>query len=127
MMRLVLIFVGGGCGSLLRYAVTYWAQRPVKGSFPLGTLTVNVVGCVLIGFLASVLTGPVLIRDDYRLAILVGLLGGFTTFSTYALETVSLTDGGQLGLAALNLTLSNVLGLAAAWVGTRTAMAMYGS
>ena len=127
MFRLSLIFLAGGCGCLLRYAVAGWFQRLGNGSFPIGTFAVNVIGCVLIGFLAAMFTGPVLIREEYRLAILVGLLGGFTTFSTYVYETISLTGDGQFGLAALNLLLSNGLGLAAAWGGTRLAMAMYGS
>lgn len=127
MFRLLLIFLAGGCGCLLRYAAAGWVQRLANGSFPLGTFAVNVIGCVMIGFLASLFTGPVLIREEYRLAILVGLLGGFTTFSTYGYETISLTNDGQFGLAAINLLLSNGLGLAAAWIGARLATMIYGS
>lgn len=127
MFRLSLIFVAGGCGCVLRYGLAGWVQRFGNGSFPTGTLAVNVLGCVAIGFLAALFTGPVLIREEYRLAILVGLLGGFTTFSTFGHETINLTDNGQFGLAALNLLLSNGLGLAAAWLGARLAVAAYGS
>jgi CrcB protein len=127
MLRIALIFVAGGCGCLLRYGVAGWAQRLGNGSFPVGTLTVNVVGCVVIGFLAALFTGPVLIREEYRWAILVGLLGGFTTFSTYGYETISLARDGEFARAALNLLLSNGLGLAGAWLGTRMATAIYGS
>ena len=127
MLRIILIFLAGGCGCLLRYVVAGLVQPPGNGSFPVGTLTVNVIGCVAIGFLASMFTGPVLIREEYRLAILVGLLGGFTTFSTYGYETFSLTADGQFGLAAINLLLSNGLGLAAAWGGAKLAVAIYGS
>ena len=127
MLRVILIFLAGGCGCLLRYGVAGWVQRLGNGSFPIGTFAVNVIGCVLIGFLASMFTGPVLIREEYRLAILVGLLGGFTTFSTYGYETFSLTADGQFGLAAINLLLSNGLGLAAAWGGAKVAVAIYGS
>jgi len=127
MFRFLLIFLAGGCGCLLRYGAAGWVQRLANGSFPLGTFAVNVVGCVAIGFVASVFTGPVLIREEYRLAILVGLLGGFTTFSTYGYETISLTDNGQFALAGLNLLLSNGLGLAAAWGGSRLATMMYGA
>ena len=94
MFRVSLIFLAGGCGCLLRYGIAGWAQRLGNGSFPVGTLVVNVLGCVAIGFLASLFTGPILIREEYRLAILVGLLGGFTTFSTFGYETITLTDGG---------------------------------
>lgn len=127
MFRFFLIFLAGGCGCLLRYGIAGWAQRFGNGSFPVGTLAVNVIGCLIIGFLAALFTGPMLIREEYRLAILVGLLGGFTTFSTFGYETVALTDNGQFGLAALNLLLSNGLGLTAAWLGARLAVALYGS
>ena len=127
MTRLILLFVGGGCGSLLRYSMTGWVQRLAVGNaFPLGTFSVNVIGCAMIGFLAPLLTGPVLIREEYRLAILVGLLGGFTTFSSYAWETIALSDDGQWWLAAANIVLSNVCGLGAAWLGARLAVAIHG-
>jgi len=127
MFRVSLIFLAGGCGCLLRYGIAGWAQRLDNGSFPVGTLVVNVLGCVAIGFLAPLFTGPMLIREEYRLAILVGLLGGFTTFSTFGYETITLTDNGQFGLAALNLLLSNGLGLATAWVSVRLTVAIYSS
>lgn len=127
MWRLLLIFLAGGCGCLLRYGMAGWMQRLANGSFPVGTMAVNLVGCVAIGFLASIFTGPVLVRSEYRLAILVGLLGGFTTFSSFAHETMMLVNDGQFGLAAINVALSNVLGLAGAWFGSRLAFVMYGS
>ena len=127
MKQFLLIFLAGGCGSLMRYSVAGWAQRLSNGTFPLGTLTVNVIGCAAIGFLAPLLTGPVLIREEYRLAVLVGLLGGFTTFSTYAWETISLADDGQRWLAVVNILACNLLGLAAAWAATRLATTVYGS
>ena len=74
MTRLVLIFMAGGCGSLLRYAVSGWTQNLSRGTFPLGTLVVNCIGCALIGFLATLFAGPLLLRDDYKVAILIGLL-----------------------------------------------------
>jgi CrcB protein len=97
------------------------------GTFPLGTLTVNVIGCAAIGFLTPLLTGPVLIREEYRLAVLVGLLGGFTTFSTYGWETISLADDGQRWLAVVNILACNLLGLAAAWAAARLSTTIYGS
>jgi len=127
MKQLLLIFLAGGCGSLMRYSVAGWAQRLSNGSFPLGTLTVNVIGCAEIGFLAPLLTGPLLIREEYRLAVLVGLLGGFTTFSTYGWETISLADHGQRWLAVVNILACNLHGLAAAWAAARLATTIYGS
>ncbi|MCC6239525.1 MAG: fluoride efflux transporter CrcB [Phycisphaerales bacterium] len=127
MLRLILIFCAGGCGCLFRYGLAGWIQRFGNSTFPSGTLVVNVLGCLAIGFLAALFTGPILIRDEYRLAILVGLLGGFTTFSTFAFETVNLTTSGLFFLAALNVLLSNALGLGAAWLGSRLALLLYGS
>jgi len=126
MLRILLIFLAGGTGCLLRYAIAGWAQRLGTGSFPVGTLTVNVIGCMLLGFLAALFTGPIVVREEYRLAIIVGLLGGFTTFSTYAADTLSLTQA-RFHLAALNLLLSNAMGLLAAWSGARLANALFNS
>ena len=125
--RLLLIFLAGGLGCVLRYLVAGWAQQLGGESIPLGTFTVNVLGCAAIGFLATVLTGPVLIREPYRVAILVGLLGGFTTFSSYTWETVTRANEGALFIAAGNLLLSNVVGLTMAWFGARIAVVIYGS
>lgn len=126
MKQLLLIFVAGGCGSLMRYSVTGWAQRLSSGTFPVGTLLVNILGCAAIGFLTPLLTGPVLVREEYRIALLIGLLGGFTTFSTYGWETVSLIDDGQRWMALANIFASNMFGLAAAWVASRLSATVYG-
>ena len=106
MRQLFLIFLAGGCGSLMRYSVAGWAQRLSGGTFPVGTLIVNTVGCAAIGFLAPLLTGPVLVREEHRVAVLVGLLGGFTTFSSFGWETVSLAEDGQRWLALANILTS---------------------
>jgi len=90
-------------------------------------MVVNIVGCAAIGFLTPLLTGPVLIREEYRLAVLVGLLGGFTTFSTYGWETISLANDGQRWLALANVLGNNVFGLSAAWAASRLATAVYGA
>jgi CrcB protein len=88
MCKLVLIFVGSGLGGVLRYALGGWGQRLADGRFPLGTLIVNVSGCLLIRFLTAAFAGRVLIREEYRVALLIGVLGGYTTFSTFGLETL---------------------------------------
>ena len=116
--KLSCIFVGAGIGGVLRYALGGWVQNMTPGStFPTGTLAVNVIGCLLIGFLGALFTGPVVIREEYRIAILVGVLGGFTTFSTFGMETFSLANERDFLRAALNLILSNGLGLGAVWFG----------
>ena len=126
MTRWLLIFLGGGLGATLRYAVTGWTQRLWGVSFPWGTLAVNLLGCAGIGFMAALLTGPVLIREEYRFAVIIGLLGGFTTFSSYCWETISLTNNAQWGFALGNILASNVLGLACAWAAARLTMKFYG-
>jgi CrcB protein len=121
MTKWLLIAAGGAAGSMLRYAVQGWVQRLANGGFPAGTLAVNVIGCLVIGFLAAALAGPILIREEYRIGLTVGILGGFTTFSAFELETFHLTNDGQFRLAAMNVVLSCVLGFIAVWIGYRVA------
>ena len=126
-MKWLLIACGGGAGAILRYAMAGWGQRLTSGVFPVGTLMVNTLGCLAIGFLASLFAGPLLIREEYRIAILVGFLGGFTTFSTYGYETFALLGDGEWWSAAVNVLLSNVLGLLALWIGVRLAEQLQGA
>jgi fluoride exporter len=126
MTKWILIAAGGALGSVLRYALQGWVQRASNGSFPVGTLVVNVIGCALVGFLMAAFTGPKLIREEYRLGIIVGILGGFTTFSAFGLETFSLTNDRQFAFAALNVVLSCGLGLVAVWAGYRASEFWFG-
>ena len=126
MLKFLYIFVGSGAGGVLRYALSGWTQRLAGGAFPLGTLTVNLIGCLLIGFLTAALTGHYLVREEHRAALLIGLLGGFTTFSTFGLESFALLNAGQTWRALLNITASVVLGLAAVWAGYRLAQSALG-
>ncbi len=126
MTKWALIAAGGAVGSVLRYALQGWAQRLAGGSFPVGTLAVNVLGCGVIGFLAAALTGPILVREEYRIGLTVGILGGFTTFSAFGLETFHLANDGQWRYAALNVGLSCALGMAAVWLGFRAAERWFG-
>lgn len=126
-MRLVLIAVAGGVGSLLRYGVAGWTQRLSGGSFPFGTFCANVIGCLLIGFLTAAFAGRWSIRPEYRTAILVGLLGGFTTFSSFSLETFNLLNDGQFARAVSNVVASLAAGLTATWFGYRLAQSWLGA
>jgi len=126
MVRLILIFVGGGLGSLLRYSVQLWLGK-LAPAFPAGTLLVNIVGCLAIGFLGGLFAGPRPIHGDWRLAILTGLLGGFTTFSAFGWETIELGSQRQYLLAGLYVVLSVGVGLAAVWLGRLTVQMAYGS
>jgi CrcB protein len=124
--KLAWIAAGGAAGSVLRYLVAGWVQRGTDGTFPWGTLAVNVSGCFLIGLLAHLFIEHSLIRTEYRMAVRVGVLGGYTTFSTYALECLALGGDGQYARLLGNVLLSNALGLGAAWVGQRTSLLLSG-
>lgn len=126
MTKLVLIAAGGGVGAVFRYLISGWVQRGVTG-FPVGTLTVNVFGCLLIGFLGALATSSGgRLTPELRFALMIGVLGGFTTFSTFGLETIELAEEHEFVKAALYIALSNVIGLAAVWLGYRMSIAIYG-
>jgi CrcB protein len=120
MYKIMLIAAGSAVGGVLRYLVQGWGQALVDGSFPLGTLIVNVLGCFAIGFLNKALT-VLLVPPEYRLTLTVGLLGGFTTFSAFGWETFALANEGQSLRAIMNLLLSVTLGVAAVLIGYRLA------
>lgn len=121
--KLVLIAFGGGAGAVFRYLLAGWVQGPrITGAivFPVGTLVVNVLGSLLIGVLAAAfLTGPYMLREEFRAALFVGLLGGFTTFSTFSFETLELINDAQWGRATANILLTNALCLGGVWIGFR--------
>lgn len=126
MYKVLLIAFGGGLGSVLRYLIAGWTQRLSPETFPLGTMVVNVTGCLAIGVLGAMFAGPHTWREEWRIALMVGLLGGFTTFSSFSFETLELTNDGQLARAGANVLLTNVLCLGAAWIGYRLAERLLG-
>lgn len=126
MHKLVFIAIGGGVGAVARYVLAGWGQRLTETSFPLGTLVVNVVGCLGVGVLAALFSGPAIVREEYRLAILVGFLGGFTTFSTFGYESFALLSEREWWLAGANVVASNVLCLLAVFLGYRAAVGLQG-
>ncbi len=116
-MRLLLIAAGGAVGSVLRYALALATQHWAGRAFPLGTLIVNVLGCFAIGLLSVWLDRLPWATPDVRFALVTGVLGGFTTFSAFALETEELIRAHSYAAAVLNVLLSVCLGLAAVWLG----------
>lgn len=115
---LLLVGLGGALGAALRYLVGGAVQRlDPTGSFPFGTLAVNVLGCLAIGLTAGLVEMRHGLGPAVRLFLLVGLLGGFTTFSSFAWETLELARGAALPAAFANVALQVVLGLGAAWTG----------
>jgi CrcB protein len=117
----ILVALGGGLGSWLRYLTgTAWTMLlgPARaGAFPYGTLTVNVLGSFAMGLLAGWLLSRGGAGENARLLIGVGVLGGFTTFSSFSLDTVALVSRGQVGLAAFYVAISLIAGFAALFAG----------
>lgn len=122
--NLLFIAGGGAVGAVLRYLLAGWMQRDT--AFPVGTLGVNLIGCFLLGLLGAAVAGPLLMREEWRLALLVGLLGAFTTFSTYSWETLQLAEDGRWAMALGNVLLSNGLGLVAVYLGFRLSQRVWG-
>src|SRR5262245_8382108 len=113
------VALGGALGSVARYACSGAAVRWLGAGFPYGTLFVNVAGSFTIGLLAALVAsdGRPLLGADARAFVLVGVLGGFTTFSSFSLETLELARSGAVGAASANVLLSLVLCLGGAWLG----------
>lgn len=117
MQKTIFIALGGLAGTLIRYWLAGFVARQYGENFPWGTLIVNLIGSFLAGALYHLAEERLLIPPTLRTVLLIGLLGGFTTFSSYGLQTFTLLRDGQLGLATLNVAISNVLGLLMVWVG----------
>ena len=117
MLRIVLIGFAGLMGTLARYALSGFVARRFGETFPTGTLLVNVIGCFLAGFLFYLFQERFLVSELTRTAVMIGFLGGFTTFSSYALQTMTLLRDGEVFLATVNIVLSNVVGLFTVWAG----------
>jgi len=128
--NLILIAAGGAAGAVVRYALSGWVQDWASQApaplFPWGILVVNATGCLAIGVLTALFTGPFIVRQEYQNFLIVGVLGGYTTFSSFGRDTLSLAQEGQLLLAGLNILLSNGLGLLAVWAGMAAVRARFG-
>jgi CrcB protein len=114
------IAIGSALGGVARYWCSGIAARLIGETFPWGTLIVNVIGSFIIGFFAT-LTGPdgrLLVPSVARQFVMIGLCGGFTTFSSFSLQTLNLTTDGEYLYAGLNIVLSVVLCLLAVWLGS---------
>jgi CrcB protein len=113
----VLIFAGGGVGSLARYLVGSAVMTRFVTRFPLGTLVVNVSGSFLIGLLMTLLTERFQPHPNWRLVLVVGFLGGYTTFSSFEWETYAAVREGGFWIGLANVVGSVTLGYAAVWLG----------
>jgi CrcB protein len=114
----LLVALGGAIGSVARYKLSgYVLHHTIDWRFPAGTFAVNVVGCLAAGLLAGLAEKHDFMSAETRLLVFTGILGGFTTFSAFGLETMYLLRRGEVLVAGANIVLSVVLGLAALWLG----------
>ena len=117
-MRYLVIFIGSGLGGVLRFLLSTTVQKLADGwMFPVGTFSVNMLGCLVIGLLARLSESKGLFQGDTRLFLFVGILGGFTTFSSFGYESFQLLRDGQYLAAFLNSLLQVVIGLICVWLG----------
>lgn len=105
---ILLVAVGGAVGSVARYLMASGIQASTGWDFPIGTVLVNILGCFLIGILYVLLVARPDPRHDLRALLMVGVMGGFTTFSSFSLETVTMAMNGNFGGATLNVVISVV-------------------
>lgn len=116
--RIIIIGCGGFIGAALRYWISGWIQRiSPAGHFPWGTLGVNLIGCFAIGGLGGLVENHEMLAPQTRLFLLIGVLGSFTTFSTFSYETLALIRDQEIAAVLINIFGHVLLGLAGAWLG----------
>ena len=117
MQQLLAIAGGGALGAFLRFGMSNNVYRLLGRDFPYGTMAVNVLGSLLMGFLFVLFVERMVVSAEWRSGLLIGLLGAFTTFSTFSFETLALFDAGASIKALVNIIASVVLCLVATWLG----------
>src|SRR5262245_41165718 len=115
--QLLLVALGGALGSVCRYGLSTWVQRFSSSSFPYGTFVVNVLGCLVLGAIMGAARQRFVLGAAERAFLVIGILGGFTTFSTFTYETFALLQNGQFVRAFLNAGGQVAFGLVALWAG----------
>ena len=121
---LLAVGTGGFIGAILRFLISGWVQKSAGGFFPVGTLSVNVLGSLVIGFMALYFESVV--APHQKAIVITGMLGALTTFSTFSLETVMMLQGGLWGRAAANVTLNAFLCVIATLLGMMIFRRLYG-
>jgi len=125
MSNILLVAIGGAIGSVGRYLVGLWATRLAGPNFPWGTLTVNVVGAFAIGLLVEMVARRFDASTEMRAFIVTGILGGFTTWSSFTLDTMVLFERGEIGLSSLYLLASLLVSFAAIFAGLALGRALF--
>ena len=127
MFNILLVGLGGFIGSIARYLASGYVQQITQSiDFPYGTLAVNLIGCFVIGVLAELADARGVFTTESRSFVFVGILGGFTTFSSFSNETMNLMRDGEMLPALANVSAHIVLGLGAVWLGRLVAHAVWG-
>jgi len=122
MATILYVALGGALGSVSRYLLGTWAQTISKSiDFPYGTLTVNLIGCFLIGFLSQLAESRGAFTSESRMLVFIGILGGFTTFSSFGNDTINLLGEGNMVNALVNVGANVIVGLFLVWLGRITA------
>jgi CrcB protein len=124
MNNILIVGIGGFLGAVARYAIAIWIGQKWGRSFPMGTFVINVSGSFLIGLLMVLFTERYLVNPQWRLLLVVGFLGAYTTFSTFEYETGSLLKDGEWMMASLNVVGSVVAGFVALKIGEVIAKAL---
>ncbi len=119
MLKLLWIALAGGIGTLCRYGLGGLVHQFVSRVFPWGTAVINILGCLAIGLLSEWMLRREWVTGEMRVVVLIGFLGGFTTFSSFVFETGRLMQDSEWLLALGNVSLQNVVGLAALFVGLK--------
>jgi CrcB protein len=117
MNNLFAIAIGGSLGAVMRYLTSTSVHKVFGSDFPYGTLTVNIAGSLLMGFVSILLLERFMLAEYWRTIIIIGFLGAFTTFSTFSMETFNLIETGEMAKAFLNMFFNVALCLAATWIG----------
>ena len=124
MAKYIAVVIGGGLGSLMRYTAVGFVQSRVEAIFPFGTLFVNLVGCFFIGFLWT-LFEMTTVRPETRVFFITGILGGFTTFSSFGMETFNLFRDGEYLRSFSNFAVSNLAGFCCVIAGVFASRALF--
>jgi CrcB protein len=117
MKTILLIGLGGGIGSIMRYLTSMLVAKQVSSVFPWATFVVNIIGCLVAGIILGVLERQQVLNSDLKFLLITGFCGGYTTFSAFSVENIQLLQSGHSLIALLYISISILLGVMAVWVG----------
>lgn len=117
MLKVLYVGLAGLVGTIARYLIATGVDKNLNSRFPFGTIVVNIAGCFLAGLLFALFRERLQVSETVIAVVMIGFLGGFTTFSAYALQTFNFFEAGETSVALTNLLVSNLLGLLAVWAG----------